>query len=172
MFLSRLEVIAVGSTGVAGPMLMSSECGEDEMNGDDEAWSADAAMARIDAGVKRSWLATWEEGSDSEGEDEDLIESDGEDADEAEEEADGCRSRSKRRRLVARMLSAVTDAVIRDNFIVGPHKSESYHESYHAAPDSEVTYMIFRLTNALIIMPTRSVCRSQQSLYVTTFEKL
>ena len=79
------------------------------MNGDDEAWSADAAMARIDAGVKRSWLATWEEGSDSEGEDEDLIESDGEDADEAEEEADGCRSRSKRRRLVAclRMLSAV-----------------------------------------------------------------
>ena len=74
------------------------------MNGDDEAWSADAAMARIDAGVQRSWLATWEEGSDdddSEGEDEDLIESDGEDADEAEEEADGCRSRSKRRRLVA-----------------------------------------------------------------------
>jgi hypothetical protein len=82
------------------------------MNGDDEAWSADAAMARIDAGVQRSWLATWEEGSDdddSEGEDEDLIESDGEDADEAEEEADGCRSRSKRRRLVASMLSAVTD---------------------------------------------------------------
>ena len=85
------------------------------MNGDDEAWSADAAMARIDAGVKRSWLATWEEGSDDdndsegEGEDEDLIESDGEDADEAEEEADGCRSRSKRRRLVASMLSAVTD---------------------------------------------------------------
>ena len=34
------------------------------MNGDDEACSADAAMARIDAGVKRSWLATWEEGSD------------------------------------------------------------------------------------------------------------
>jgi hypothetical protein len=90
------------------------------VNGDDEAWSADAAMARIDAGVKRSWLATWEEGSDdddSEGEDEDLIESDGEDADEAEEEADGCRSRSKRRRLVARMLSAVTDAVSRENFI-------------------------------------------------------
>jgi len=44
------------------------------MNGDDEAWSADAAIARIDAGVQRSWLATWEEGSDdddSEGEDED-----------------------------------------------------------------------------------------------------
>ena len=36
---------------------------EVEMNGDDEACSADAAMARIDAGVKRSWLATWEEGS-------------------------------------------------------------------------------------------------------------
>ncbi len=39
-------------------------------------------MARIDAGVKRSWLATWEEGSDDdndsegEGEDEDLIEGD------------------------------------------------------------------------------------------------
>jgi hypothetical protein len=45
---------------------------KDEMNGDDEAWSADAAMARIDAGVKRSWLATWEEGSEDE--DEDLIE--------------------------------------------------------------------------------------------------
>ena len=39
---------------------------EDEMNSDDEACSADAAMARIDAGVKRSWLATWEEGSDDE----------------------------------------------------------------------------------------------------------
>jgi TATA-binding protein-associated factor Taf7 len=90
------------------------------MNGDDEAWSADAAMARIDAGVKRSWLATWEEGCDDddddvEGEGEDEDESDGEDADEAEEEADGCRSRSKRRRLVARMLSAVTDAVSRDH---------------------------------------------------------
>ena len=36
------------------------------MNGDDEACSADAAMARIDAGIKRSWLATWEEGSDDE----------------------------------------------------------------------------------------------------------
>jgi TATA-binding protein-associated factor Taf7 len=84
------------------------------MDGDDEAWSADAAMARIDAGVKRSWLATWEEGSDDddddfEGEGEDEDESDCEDADEAEEEADGCRSRSKRRRLVASMLSAVTD---------------------------------------------------------------
>ena len=75
------------------------------MNGDDEACSADAAMARIDAGVKRSWLATWEEGSDdddSEGEGEDEDESDGEDADEAEQEADGRRSRLKRRRLVAR----------------------------------------------------------------------
>ena len=98
------------------------------MNGDDEAWSADAAMARIDAGVKRSWLATWEEG-----EDEDLIESDGEDADEAEEEADGCRSRSKRRRLVARMLSAVPDAVRLEKISSSVrHKSESYHESYHA----------------------------------------
>ena len=97
------------------------------MTGDDEAWSADAAMARIDAGVKRSWLATWEEGSDDdndsegEGEDEDLIESDGEDTDEAEEEADGCRSRSKRRRLVARMLSAksLKPSLSRENFIVG-----------------------------------------------------
>jgi len=106
------------------------------VNGDDEAWSADAAMARIDAGVQRSWLATWEEGSDDddcEGEDEDLIESDGEDADEAEEEADGCRSRSKRRRLVARMLSAVPDAVRLEKISSSVrHKSESYHESYHA----------------------------------------
>ena len=83
----------------------AANAAQDEMNGDDEAWSADAAMARIDAGVKRSWLATWEEGSDdddSEGEGEDEDESDGEDADEAEQEADGRRSRSKRRRLVAR----------------------------------------------------------------------
>jgi uncharacterized membrane protein YgcG len=84
----------------------AANAAEDEMDGDDEAWSADAAMARIDAGVKRSWLATWEEGSDDddddfEGEGEDEDESDCEDADEAEEEADGRRSRSKRRRLVA-----------------------------------------------------------------------
>ncbi len=55
----------------------AANAAEDELNGDDEAWGADAAMARIDAGVKRSWLATWEEGSDDdndsegEGEDED-----------------------------------------------------------------------------------------------------
>ena len=42
---------------------------------EDDEWSADAAMARVDAGAKRSWLAAWENASDdesgAEGEEED-----------------------------------------------------------------------------------------------------
>ena len=93
------------------------------MNGDDEAWSADAAIARIDAGVQRSWLATWEEGSDdddSEGEDED------------HRAMARTLTRQRRRLMVAaadrsaggwwRACSALSliDAVSRENFIVGP----------------------------------------------------
>jgi len=84
-------------------------------------------MARIDAGVKRSWLATWEEGSDDdndsegEGEDEDLIES----------RMARTLTRQRRRLMVAaadrsaggwwRACSALSliDAVSRENFIVG-----------------------------------------------------
>jgi hypothetical protein len=61
-----LEVIATAARESRDQCSPAANAAEEETSGDDEAWSADAAMARIDAGVKRNWLVTWEEGSDDE----------------------------------------------------------------------------------------------------------
>jgi hypothetical protein len=67
-----------------------------------------------------------------------------------------------------RMLSAVTimrSAESRENFIVGPHKSESYHESL-----SLIMSLIMHLFRTNI--HDLQINKCLQSLYVTTFEKL
>jgi hypothetical protein len=58
---------------------------------------------------------------------------------------------------------AVTES--RENFIVGPHKSESYHESL-----SLIMSLIMHLFRTNI--HDLQINKCLQSLYVTTFEKL